>query len=54
MFSSIVAPSGAPLPNAYFVPSGAVVACPSLSVNVGAFTVASVPTFPSTASYFGS
>ena len=53
MFSSIVAPFGASLPNAYFVPSGAVVACPSLSVNVGASVVTSTPAFPSLSEYDG-
>ena len=53
VFSSISAPFGAPLPNVYFVPSGAFVAFPSLSVTFGA-TLVSSPAFPFASSYFTS
>ena len=45
VFSSIVAPAGAPSPRANFVPSGAVAGFPSLSVKVGV-TATSVSTSP--------
>ena len=53
MFSSIVAPFGASLPNAYFVPSGAVVVFPSASLYAGASVVTASPAFPSLSSYDG-
>ena len=54
VFSSTVTPSGAPSPGVNFVPSGAVVSLPSLSVNVGAGTVTSSPGLPEPSSYSGS
>ena len=53
MFSSIVAPFGASLPNAYFVPSGAVVVFPSASLYVGESVVTASPAFPSLSEYDG-
>ena len=49
--SSIVAPAGAPLPSANFVPSGLVVSCPALSLKLGAVIVVSFPTCASAVSY---
>ena len=49
----IVAPSGAPLPRANFVPSGFAASLPSLSVKFGDVIVVWVPTFPSASVYAG-
>ena len=54
VFSSTVTPSGAPSPGVNFVPSGASVSLPSLSLNVGAGTVTSSPGLPLPSSYSGS
>ena len=51
--SLTVTPSGAPSPGANFVPSGAVVELPSLSVNFGASTLASSPGLPEPSLYSG-
>ena len=52
--SSTFTPSGALSPGVNFVPSGALVSLPSLSVNFGAGTVAFSPGLPLPSSYFGS
>ena len=54
VFSSIVAPSGAPSPRANFVPSGFVASFPSLSVKFGAVIVVGFPASASASVYFGS
>ena len=51
--SLTVTPSGAPSPGANFVPSGAVVGLPSLSLKVGAGTFTSSPGLPEPSSYPG-